>query len=97
MAGMEDNQDGRGGIMATDNDKPNYRKERIERLFDELRYEITRGIMENEIEEEFGFQFIVPVSKAIQDGVVECRFQSRPVFRSMTDLSPTKLRLVKNG
>lgn len=60
--------------------KKNYRQERIERLLDELRYEITRGMMEGEIEEQLTFSFIVPVSKVYPtNGVVMCRFETRPL------------------
>jgi len=58
-----------------------YRKERIERLFRELRYEIEIGMMQGDIEESLGFRFYVPASKAIPDGVVFCEFRSRPVHR----------------
>lgn len=56
----------------------NYRMERIERLLDELRYEITRGMMDGEIEESLGLNFIVPRSKEIPGGVVWCQFRTRP-------------------
>ena len=76
----------------------NYRLERIERLFDELRYELTRGMLEGEIDESLGFRFIVPVSKAIPDGVVMCEFRSRPVpryYASPDDVQTPRLRVVK--
>jgi hypothetical protein len=57
----------------------NYRLERIERLLQELRYEVERGIMECEIEEEMGFRFIVPISRRIEKGVVFCEFRTRPM------------------
>lgn len=77
-------------------DNVNYRFERIQRLFDELRHEITRGMMEGEIDESMGFRFIVPVSKSIPNGVVWCEFRSRPVPGYAVDPSeqPT-LRIVK--
>lgn len=56
-----------------------YRKERIERLLHELKYEITRGMMEGEIDEHMGFTFIVPVSKVYRKGVVHCEFRTLPV------------------
>ena len=59
----------------------NIRQERIEKLLTELRYEIERGMMEREIGEEMTFQFVVPISSKIPDGVVWCRFQTRPVHR----------------
>lgn len=79
------------------NDK--YRQQRIERLLEELRYEITRGMMEGEIDESLGFRFIVPVSKRIPDGVVHCEFLSRPVHRHSILMhefgAPPRLRVVK--
>lgn len=59
----------------------NFRQERIERLLNELRYEIERGMLEREIDEEMGFRFIVPLSRKIPDGVVFCEFRTRPIFR----------------
>lgn len=76
----------------------NYRWERIERLFNELKYELTRGMMEGEIDESIGFRFVVPVSKAIPDGVVLCEFRSRPrprYFVSTADAEQPRLRIVK--
>jgi hypothetical protein len=56
-----------------------YRRERIERLLQELRYEIERGMMEREIDESLGFQFIVPRSTTFPDGIVHCEFRTRPM------------------
>ena len=75
----------------------NIRKERIERLLKELEYEVKRDMLEGEIEEEMGFIFYVPISKKIHDGVVECRFETRPQQRwhmSYEHLQP-RLRVVK--
>ena len=77
----------------------NYRMERIERLLNELRYEITRGMMEGEIDETLGFTFIVPRSKQLPNGVVWCEFRTRPtpslhVPPDMVRDGP-KLRVVK--
>ncbi len=75
----------------------NIRKERIERLLKELEYEVTRGMLDGEIEEEMGFIFYVPISKRVHDGVVECRFQTRPMQRWQMEhehLQPC-LRVVK--
>lgn len=60
-------------------DPAQYRKKRIERLLEELRYEVTRGMMENEIEEEIGFQFVVPLSRRYRRGVVFCEFVTQPL------------------
>lgn len=54
------------------------RMERIERLLRELEYEVTRGIMEREIDEEIGFRFVVPISHKIPGGIVGCEFRTRP-------------------
>ena len=74
----------------------NIRMERVERLLKELRHEITRGMMEGEIDESLVFQFIVPISRSIPDGVVVCNFRTRPEFRDYNlDLNEPRLRLVK--
>lgn len=57
------------------------RIERITRLLKELEYEVTRGIMEHEIDEDIGFRFIIPISKSIPDGQVFCEFRTRPTLR----------------
>lgn len=78
-------------------DATNFRRERIEKLLHELRYEIERGMMESKIDETMGFRFYVPISKAIPDGVVFCEFRTRPIPRyemNPSDLQP-RLRLVK--
>lgn len=71
-------------------DPTNFRMERIEKLLHELRYEVERGMMEREIEEDIGFRFYVPVSKVIPDGVVFCEFRTRPMPRGYID--PANLR-----
>jgi hypothetical protein len=61
------------------------------------RYEIERGTLEGDIEEEWGFRFYVPISRKIPDGVVACEFRTRPVPRHamhIDDLQP-RLRLVR--
>lgn len=81
-------------------DPTSFRRERIEKLLHELRYEIERGMMEHEIDEELSFRFYVPVSRAIPKGVVACRFETRPVPAYMVDprdgLQP-RLRVVGKG
>ena len=47
-------------------DPTNFRREQIEKLLHELRYEVERGMMEREIEEEMGFRFYVQVSDKIR-------------------------------
>lgn len=79
------------------NDPTNFRMQRIERLLYELRYEVERGMLEREIDETLSFEFIVPLSASIPDGVVKCRFVTRPVPRYdvVVGLSEPRLRLVK--
>ncbi len=80
-------------------DPSNFRRERIEKLFHELRYEIERGMMEGDIDETLGFRWYVPLSKAIPDGVVRCEFRTRPIPRigmGPDEIFP-RLTLVKNG
>lgn len=75
----------------------NIRQERIERLLDELRYEVERGMMCHEIEEEISFRFYVPISRKIPDGAVFCEFRTRPMHRHMMhpdDLAP-RLKVVR--
>lgn len=76
----------------------NIRKERIERMLYELRYEIERGMMEREIEEDMTFRFVVPLSRALPHGVVVCEFRTRPRLRS--DIGPDdyqpRLRVVQS-
>jgi hypothetical protein len=78
-------------------DPTNFRMQRIEKLLYELRYEIGRGMMENEIDEEIAFRFYVPVSRRIPKGVVACRFETRPIPAHMVDPrdgAQPKLRIV---
>lgn len=73
--------------------------ERIEKLLHELRYEVERGMMHREVDETIGFQFIVPISASIPDGVVFCEFRTRPMHRYMVPMSgesnQPRLRVVK--
>lgn len=74
-----------------------YRKERIERLLHELRYEIERGIMENEIEEHLSFEFIIPISREIPNGgMVWGRFRvaPHPSWHVPRMPAPTRLHIV---
>ena len=70
-----------------------YRKERVERLLHELKYEITRGIVERDIEEHFHFEWMVP-SMADSSQVVWCRFSIERRFHH--DI-PQILHSVKGG
>lgn len=59
--------------------KTNYRQERIERLLNELRYEIERGMFEGEVDESLRMRWYVPQSKQLAGGVVFCEFRTRPI------------------
>ena len=78
-------------------DPTNFRRERIEKLLHELRYEVERGMMERDIDETLGFRFYVPLSNKIPGGVVFCEFRTRPIPRYMMtpdDFQP-RLKLVE--
>ncbi len=76
----------------------NFRMERIERLLQELRYEVERGMLEREIDETITFGFFVPISQTIPNGVVKCEFRARPVphYYAIGEVRP-RLRLVKGA
>jgi hypothetical protein len=78
-------------------DPTNFRRERIEKLLHELRYEIERGMMNREIDETLEYHFYVPISNSIPEGVVHCAFMTRPVHRSDMRYDPQepRLKLVK--
>lgn len=79
-------------------DPTGFRRERIEKLLHELRYEVERGMLERDIDEELTFRFLVPISQKIPDGVVFCEFRTRPIPRhamSPEDMQP-RLRIVKS-
>jgi len=84
-----------------DNDPAKYRTQRIERLLDELQYEVTRGMMEGELESEaLQYHFYIPVSKTLPGGAIWCRFETRPmplhnIPFSYSANSPHKLTVVK--
>ena len=75
------------------------RKERIEKMLHELRYEIEVGMMQGDIDETLSFRFVVPTSKAIPDGVVVCEFRTRPTPTPRGyagfDTAEPRLRVVK--
>ena len=75
----------------------NLRQERIERMLTELRYEVSVGMMQGEIDEHLAFTFIVPQSKACPGGVVRCRFETIPMGRQNAmyhGIEEPKLRIV---
>ena len=71
----------------------NYRWERIERLFNELQHEISRGVMEGEIEPHLGFKFALPH----KDHVMYYEFRSIATERGMLppDINKPELKVVK--
>ena len=73
------------------------RKERIEKMLQELRYEIEVGMMQGDIGEWLTFEFTVPVSKTFKGGVVMCSFKSqpRPWFYINNDGPEPTLKIVK--
>ena len=73
----------------------NYRWERITRLLKEVEYEVTRGMMDGEIDETIGFSFVIPLSRRIQGGVVHCEFRTRPVHHSSMMYEKPWLRVVE--
>lgn len=75
----------------------NYRKERIERLLKELNYEIHRGMIDGEIDETFVYEFFVPISKEIPNGIVFCSFRTRPLPHYVSyQLGEPRLKIVKS-
>ncbi len=75
-------------------DSANIRRERIERLLDELEYEITRGVMEREIEPKMGWSKILPGGPT---GTVIAEFRVRPCGKNewfYDDRRPPQLRVV---
>lgn len=74
-----------------------YRKQRIERLLKELEYEVVRGVLEGEIDEQIGYRFVIPRSRALPNGIVMCEFRTRPMPRYAVhpdDFQPS-LKVVK--
>jgi hypothetical protein len=62
-----------------DEEKPNYRMQRVERLLEELKYEVTRGMLEGDLPDEtMGFRFYVPISKAIYEALCSASFAHAP-------------------
>ena len=78
-------------------DTKQHRINRIDTLLYELKYEVTRGIMEGDVEETMGYEFAVPVSHCLPGGVVLCEFRTRPVqhYILTPDTHQPKLRIVK--
>jgi hypothetical protein len=72
-----------------------YRKERIERLVEELRYELTRGIVDREIPEALVYTFVIPMSQTYpRKGCVAFRMELFPVENiGLLGLTPGERRL----
>lgn len=74
--------------MPTETEKE-MRKERIERLLNELSYEITRGVMQREIEPDLRYSQLMPYKD---------KTAGLEVYLHVTDYVPnvrSRLRLVK--
>jgi hypothetical protein len=74
------------------------RMERIERLLRELEYEVTRGMLNHEVDETLAFRFMVPISRAIEGGIVFAEFRTRPIPRYeavQSGYEPAKLKVIK--
>jgi hypothetical protein len=75
------------------------RQERIEKMFDELQYEITVGMTQGELDEMLTYSFIVPVSHNQPNGVVLCEFRTRPVHNQVvygSGFVEPRLKIVKS-
>ena len=71
------------------------RLERIERLLGELRYEVEIGMMQGEIDEHLGFEFMVPQSKRIPDGIVFCSFRTEPRPHYYANPQQPRLKVIR--
>ena len=76
-----------------DEERTNIRFERIQRLLRELEYEITRGMLGGEIDETISFQFVVPLSRRMPEGIVLCELRTRPTAMYAVPLNIVKPRL----
>ncbi|MCA0204339.1 MAG: hypothetical protein LCH92_08355 [Proteobacteria bacterium] len=74
------------------------RKERIERLLEELAYEVTRGVMEREIEPDIHFHKLFPcVGRG--DDMAQLEFHVWPASKSTAPArwdGKAKLRLIES-
>lgn len=73
------------------------RVDRIDRLLRELRYEIERGIMDNEISEQMSYDFVIPMSRTMSNGCVVFQFRLFPTgadYAAGHYRKPVKLRIV---
>lgn len=87
-------------ITEGEDKKPNYRMERIERLLHELKYECTRGMVDNEVDESIHFRFCVPISRVIPNGVIQCEFRTHPIpkhYMNYNDMSPHLKIVIARG
>ena len=51
--------------------------------------------MEGDIDERLGYEFFVPKSRILEGGIVQCKFESKPVFYNTVMYNEPKLRVVK--
>lgn len=75
----------------------NIRLERIQRLLKELEYEITRGVMDHEIEPEMSYNFVIPYGPA---GRVRLEMRMRPIQRDeyyWVEPNKCTLRVIDGG
>ena len=78
-------------------DNANFRRERIKRLLAELQYEITRGLMQREIEPRMGWSTVMPGGPT---GSVIAEFRVRPRNEGemfFDDRQPPRLRSVSGN
>lgn len=64
------------------------RMDRITYLWNELKYELSRGFMEQQIDETLSFKHVCPVSHVIPRGVVTVELRTRPITRDAVMVSP---------
>ena len=76
-------------------DTKQHRINRIDILLYELKYEVTRGIMEGDIEEHMTYEFFIPQSKELKGGIIQCTFNTKPTFYNTALYNEPKLRVVK--
>lgn len=82
----------------SDKENSNYRMERINRLLNELRYELEHGFMDREIDETIVYRFMYPLSQSLPGGVIFCKFETRPMPSGIAAIlgeDKPKLELVK--
>lgn len=74
-----------------------FRKGRIEKLLAEVEYEITRGVLNRDIDEAMSFEFIIPVSTHGEDWCVQFVARMKPVPRWQIGNNGRRLELLRGG